>query len=228
MVILLSTVTPMMKKALEIFEKTTRRSNEELNLNLAMQKLEQIHTVIMNYIDKARTLGTFMLNERNKKLKYENYQSDNSSTELNTTFQNEIAFAGQAVQSVFQIDQDILAVELYETKNAVPFFVVRETKEDKWKALGIESSILDKINGISLLPLIKIIQNQFLIASLVHLLIPSLNKGSKNEVTSDDFLKLLVVGAPLATQDNGEVSIFVVAYVPLDRLQNFLMITVVE
>jgi adenylate cyclase len=228
MLILLSTVIPTMKKALEIFEKTARRTNEELNLNIAMQKSEQIHTIIMNYIDKARTLGTFMLSERNKKLQFENFRSEGVSLESSSTFQNEIAMASQAVQSVFQIDQDIMAIELYENKNEAPAFIAREAKEERWKALGIESGFLDKLNGLAPLPLVKILQNQFLITSLVHDL-PTLAQGlpaAENRSLSKDIhtvqlLKILVLGAPLATLDNGEVSLFVVAYIHLDRLQNY-------
>lgn len=185
--ILVLTAIPITHKSVGIFEDSARRTAEEQNLTTATNKAQEVETLLISYIDKAKTLASFVLTARDP------------AAGIAADDQTE-----RAIDAVFGLSSDLMAVEIYEVAGGAPVFLRREAREEKFRRFGVDSSYVDKVKKGLGIPLALVAQGEFLVEN----------------ATLEKDKPLLVLGAPLAKGADGRTANFVLLFVDLHKVQS--------
>lgn len=193
--ILVLTVFPITQKSTSIFEASARRSAEDLNMSLSSNKSQEFESLFLSTIDKAKTVGTFMIKELSI---YENPllpSQDNQAQDNNT------------IDTILKMDKDLWAIELYKVENSSAVLLKRKANELKFKQLKMDSTVLDRIKKHQQINFNETANGDFSIHSIVQ------NK---------DF-PLLVFSAPLTLNTQKLTEYFVTIYIDINKVQSLLL-----
>lgn len=174
---------PLTWSSMRVFQASSRQVAEENLLSSAGQKTREIESLLLNYMEKARVVGSFLLKE---------------SAETPLEVRN-------AMDAVMSLDADLIAVEIYSIEQGKPILMRRKAKEDRFRAIGTDSAVIDKWKMQSGAPLPKLAQGQYLVYQL-----------------GQPPLQLLMVGAPLSRSAGGQIETFVAAYIDQGKVQGLL------
>jgi adenylate cyclase len=193
--ILILTVFPITQKSISIFEASARRSAEDLNMSLSSNKSQEFESLFLNTIDKAKTVGTFMIKESNV---YENplLPLQDNHVQDNTT-----------IDTILKMDKDLWAIELYKVENSSAVLLKRKANELKFKQLKMDSTVLDKIKKQQQINFNETVNGDFSIHSIVQ------NKE----------FPLLVFSAPLTLNAQKLTEYFVTIYIDISKVQSLLL-----
>lgn len=193
--ILVATVVPITQKSTNIFETSARRSAEDLNLSYSSNKSQEFEGLFINTIDKAKTVGSFMLKEIQ------------SQANPFLPFADATAQDTQAIEDILRLDKDLWAIELYRVENSSAILLRRQAQESKFRELKIDSTALDKIKKKEGLTFSDVVAGEFFIQNIIQ----------------DKDLRLIVMAAPLSKNPHGQTDYFVVSYIDIRKIQSLLL-----
>ncbi len=193
--ILVATVFPITQKSTNIFETSARRSAEDLNLSYSSNKSQEFEGLFINTIDKAKTVGSFMLKEIN------------SQANPFLPFADAAAQDTQAIEDILRLDKDLWAIELYHVENNSAVLLKRQAQESKFKEIKMDSTVLEKIKKKEGLNFSDVAAGEFFIQNIIQ----------------DKDLRLVVMAAPLSNNPQGQTDYFVVSYLDIRKVQSILL-----
>lgn len=193
--ILIATVFPITQKSTTIFETSARRSAEDLNLSYSSNKSQEFESLFINTIDKAKTVGSFMLKEIQ------------SQTNPLLPFSESNAQDTQAIEDILRLDKNLWAIELYHVENNSAVLLRRQAQESKFKEIKLDSTILEKIKKKEGLSFSDVVAGEFFIQNIIQ----------------DKDLRLVVMAAPLSKNPQGQTDYFVVSYLDIRKVQSILL-----
>lgn len=138
--LLLVTVIPLTHKILNVFELSTKRNVEEQNLNISLQKNQEIESLLQHLISRSKTLATLML------------QNDQFNSE-----QSLIIF-----DSIFQQEKEIFAFEIFKVQSGYPQLLGRKIQTEIWKQHNYPLYLLDNLNKSTASTLVPAAQGQYI------------------------------------------------------------------
>ncbi len=142
-ILLLFAALPITIWSTNEFEKTSRYQEEDINLKLAFSKANEINYIIENSIEKARNLGTLVLNS----------QAETSSD------------SESKLDSAFKQSKDIYALDLYsvDPNTQKLKLLKRLTDSERFATYKYDSSYIDQLRKSQNFPTQDVIQNKVLI-----------------------------------------------------------------
>lgn len=182
-ILLLFAALPITIWSTNEFEKTSRYQEEDINLRLAFSKANELNYILDNATEKARNLGTLVLN----------------------TFQEETLENKSKLESAFNQNKDIYALDLYSVDPVTQKtkLIKRLTETSRFTPYKYDISYIDHLRKSQNFPIQGIIQNKVIIQN------SSVPKG----------IPLFTIGLPLAKDAQGKISHLVIADYSLARLQ---------
>ncbi|MEY4616427.1 MAG: hypothetical protein RJB66_1387 [Pseudomonadota bacterium] len=124
------------------FEKTSRYQEEDINLQLAFSKANELNYILENSTEKARNIGTLVLNAMGE-----------------TSPESE-----EKLIDAFKQNKDIFALDVYavESQNKIKL-LKRLTDEDKFVAYKFDSSYISQLRKTQSFPIQGVTQNKAII-----------------------------------------------------------------
>ena len=183
MFVLLISIIPISFKTLSIFESNAQRSAEETNLNTSLQKNMDFESMLNNWMLRGQSLSQLYLQDLS-----------------NPTEQSLVS-----LESIFALEKDIMAFEIYEVKYSNPVLLGSKFNTKIWKQNSFSVDWFNQLKKEKNLAFVKVAQAK-------NLLDVMLDQKTKQAI--------LVFAFPVSQNEKGEILNFISLYIPQSVLQS--------
>jgi adenylate cyclase len=171
----------------QLFESTFSKSQYDINAELANSKSTEVETLMVNYIEKVKTVSNFLL--------------------VSPAVKDE---ANEALKIIFQRDQDLVNIEIYQIQDGRLSMIRRQTNTDYLNQFEKDDSYIEKLRKERPFP----VMSAFADGNKIHI----------RNSTIKDGLPLLTIVVPFR-DESGVVQQVAQADIRLDRLQKAFAIS---